>query len=184
MTEVAEKRPRKERKENADRRRRQLLDAARRSILKNGLARTTLATVATAQLWNARLHVDWNQASIDSDRVCRLGEEAGEYVQWNPIELCYVNDWNVISVPDGKDLRQVLAAQELSKERLNDQPTAIVYRTIKGWKYGIEGRKSHGAGHGYCSDEYFATLQPAEERFGITFPRPSGSKDPVEPCQQ
>lgn len=47
MTEVAEKRPRKERKENADRRRRQLLDAARRSILKNGLARTTLATVAT-----------------------------------------------------------------------------------------------------------------------------------------
>ncbi len=40
------KRPRKERKENADRRRRQLLDAARRSILANGLAKTTLATVA------------------------------------------------------------------------------------------------------------------------------------------
>ncbi|MEM7733010.1 MAG: TetR family transcriptional regulator C-terminal domain-containing protein [Pseudomonadota bacterium] len=40
------KKPRKERKENADRRRRQLLDAARRSILANGLAKTTLATVA------------------------------------------------------------------------------------------------------------------------------------------
>lgn len=39
-------RPRKERAENAGRRRRQLLDAARRSILKHGLARTTLATVA------------------------------------------------------------------------------------------------------------------------------------------
>ncbi len=39
-------RPRKERKENADMRRRQLLDAARRSILAHGLARTTLATVA------------------------------------------------------------------------------------------------------------------------------------------
>jgi len=26
-------------------------------------------------------------------------------------------------------------------------PTAIVYRTIKGWQYGIEGRGSHGAGH-------------------------------------
>ncbi|TNF63071.1 MAG: TetR family transcriptional regulator [Rhodobacteraceae bacterium] len=38
--------PRKERKENAERRRRQLLDAARRSILRYGLARTTLATVA------------------------------------------------------------------------------------------------------------------------------------------
>lgn len=40
------KRPRKERKENAERRRRQLLDAARRSILTHGLAKTTLATVA------------------------------------------------------------------------------------------------------------------------------------------
>jgi len=40
------RKPRKERKENAERRRRQLLDAARRSILTHGLARTTLATVA------------------------------------------------------------------------------------------------------------------------------------------
>ena len=39
-------RPRKERKENAERRRRQLLDATRRSIVVNGLRRTTLATVA------------------------------------------------------------------------------------------------------------------------------------------
>ncbi|MEO0772269.1 MAG: TetR family transcriptional regulator C-terminal domain-containing protein [Pseudomonadota bacterium] len=47
MNEVSDiKKPRKERKENADRRRRQLLDAARRSILANGLAKTTLATVA------------------------------------------------------------------------------------------------------------------------------------------
>ncbi|RKF16733.1 TetR family transcriptional regulator [Roseovarius spongiae] len=42
----AQQKPRKERKENAERRRRQLLDAARRSILAHGLARTTLATVA------------------------------------------------------------------------------------------------------------------------------------------
>lgn len=40
------KKPRKERKENADKRRRQLLDAAQRSIIQNGLAKTTLATVA------------------------------------------------------------------------------------------------------------------------------------------
>lgn len=38
--------PRKERKENADRRRRQLLDATRRSISAKGLKRTTLKTVA------------------------------------------------------------------------------------------------------------------------------------------
>ncbi len=39
-------RPRKERKENADKRRRQILNATYRSIVTNGLARTTLATVA------------------------------------------------------------------------------------------------------------------------------------------
>jgi transketolase len=138
-----------------------------------GRVSEALATVATAQLWNTRLHLDWNQSSIDSDRVCRDGNKPGDYVQWDPAEFCYLHDWNVISVPDGHDMRQVLAAQELGKERFNDQPTAIIYRTVKGWKYGIEGCKSHGAGHGYCSDEYFATLAPAEERFGVEFPRPS-----------
>lgn len=48
MAEAVQSRPRKERKENADRRRRQLLDAARASILRHGLGRTTLATVADA----------------------------------------------------------------------------------------------------------------------------------------
>ncbi len=38
--------PRKERKDNADMRRRQLLEAAGRSVMQHGLARTTLATVA------------------------------------------------------------------------------------------------------------------------------------------
>jgi len=38
--------PRKERKDNADMRRRQLLDAARRSVMQHGLVKTTLATVA------------------------------------------------------------------------------------------------------------------------------------------
>ncbi|KIC09453.1 transcriptional regulator [Leisingera sp. ANG-M1] len=40
------KKPRKERKDNADKRRRQILDAAFRSIVTHGLAKTTLATVA------------------------------------------------------------------------------------------------------------------------------------------
>lgn len=46
VSDLAPKPPRKERKQNADRRRRQLLDAARASILRHGLSRTTLATVA------------------------------------------------------------------------------------------------------------------------------------------
>ena len=39
-------RPRKERKENADKRRRQLLEATLRSVVVNGLSKTTLSTVA------------------------------------------------------------------------------------------------------------------------------------------
>jgi len=59
---------------------------------------------------NVALHVDWNQASIDSDRVCREGETPGDYVQWNPMELASLHDWNVIWVPDGRDFSQIIAA--------------------------------------------------------------------------
>ena len=144
-----------------------------------GRVSEALATVATAQLWNTKLHVDWNQASIDSNRVCRDGSEPGEYVQWDPAEFCYLHDWNVVYVEDGKDFRQVLAAQQAAKEKMNDQPTAVIYRTVKGWLYGIEGKKSHGAGHGYCSEEYYQTLVPLQERFGVEFPAPSGDTSPV-----
>jgi AcrR family transcriptional regulator len=44
--EVQDWRPRRERPENAARRRRQLIDAALTSVVKNGLAQTTLSTVA------------------------------------------------------------------------------------------------------------------------------------------
>jgi TetR/AcrR family transcriptional repressor of bet genes len=46
-TEATGQRPRKERKDNADRRRLQLIEATLRSVVANGLAKTTLATVAT-----------------------------------------------------------------------------------------------------------------------------------------
>ena len=38
------------------------------------------------------------------------------------------------------------------------QPTVIVYRTVKGWGYGIKGRASHGAGHKLCSDGFYQAL--------------------------
>jgi transketolase len=98
--------------------------------------------------------------------------------------LCYLHDWNVVYVHDGSDYQQVLSAQKITKSRLNNQPTAIVYRTVKGWKYGIEGRKSHGAGHGFCSDAYYQMLEPMERHFGVSFPRFAGSPDPevIEDC--
>lgn len=45
-TDLSQPRLRKERKGNADKRRRQVLDAAYRSIMTHGLSRTTLATIA------------------------------------------------------------------------------------------------------------------------------------------
>ena len=116
-----------------------------------GRVAEAMAGAATMGLANIIAHVDFNQASIDSNRVCRDDTGPGEYVQWDPCELAWLHDWNVIYVPDGKDFAQVLAAQQAALALSNGQPTAIVYRTVKGWQYGIEGRSSHGAGHKLCS---------------------------------
>jgi transketolase len=125
-----------------------------------GRVAEALAAAGTASLDNIILHIDWNQASIDSNRVCREFEIPGEYVQWTPAELAYLHDWNVIYVPDGFDWQQITAAQRLALDLHTGQPTAIVYRTVKGWQYGIAGRASHGAGHALCSNEFFTALAP------------------------
>ena len=135
-----------------------------------GRVSEALAAAGTASLGNAILHVDWNQASIDSDRVCREGETPGDYVQWNPMELAYLNDWNVIWVPGGTDFQQVFAAQRLALRLDNGQPTAIVYRTTKGWKYGIEGKASHGAGHKLCSNGFHQAIAPLMDRVEGSMP--------------
>lgn len=136
-----------------------------------GRVSEALAAAGTASLKNAVLHVDWNQASIDSNQVCRNGETPGDYVQWTPMELAYLHDWNVIFVPRGMDFQHILAAQRRAAKMENSQPTAIVYRTTKGWKYGIEGRGSHGAGHGLCSAGFFTALAPLMEASKITLPK-------------
>jgi transketolase len=125
-----------------------------------GRVSETLAAAATASLKNVILHIDFNQASIDSNTVCREGHKPGDYVQWTPAELTYLNDWNTILVEDGKDFKQILAAQEKALRINNGQPTAIVYRTVKGWNYGIEGSKSHGGGHALCSAGFYTALSP------------------------
>lgn len=125
-----------------------------------GRVSEAFASAGTSSLSNAIIHIDWNQASIDSNKVCRDGDTPGDYVQWNPMEFAYLHDWNVIFVPDGKDFAQVAAAQKKSIEIDNGQPAAIVYKTIKGWQYGIEGRASHGAGHKLCTDGFYEALKP------------------------
>lgn len=144
-----------------------------------GRVAEALAAASAMRLHNVFFHVDFNQASIDTNQVCREGESKGDYVQWNPAELCYLHDFNVIYVDDGKDFGKVFAAQEFAKNLNNQMPTAIVYRTIKGWKYGIEGKSSHGAGHKFASEGYYNACKEFESEFGVSIPRFSGESKSV-----
>ncbi len=137
------------------------------------------AVAATAQLKNVVFHIDWNEASIESERVTSDGELPGDYVQWNPCEFFRIHDFNVIYVPNGHDFNQIHAAQRLAAAQNNHQPTAIVYRTVKGWKYGIEGKASHGSGHKFASDGFYKALAEFEKTFGVTFPHFEGEKTPA-----
>jgi len=135
-----------------------------------GRVSEALAAAGTASLGNATMHLDWNQASIDSNHVCREDGKPGEYVQWDPVELAYLHDWNVILVQDGTDFQQIVGAQRRAAALDNGQPTAIIYRTTKGWQYGVEGKASHGAGHALCSARFFEALAPLADRYGISPP--------------
>jgi transketolase len=120
----------------------------------------SLAAAGASGLRNAICHLDWNQASIDSNQVTREGDQPGEYVQWDPMEFFYLHDWNVVHVKDGFDMGQVLTGQRRALSMDNNQPTAVVYRTEKGWRYGITGKESHGGGHKTNSDPYVESLRP------------------------
>jgi len=135
-----------------------------------GRASEALAAAGTGSIDNVILHLDWNQASIDSNRVCREDGQPGEYVQWNPMELFYMHDWNVVFVPDGMDFQQVIGAQRFAAALATGQPTAIIYRTRKGWRYGIEGRASHGAGHKMCSEGFYQALSLLTGKADMSLP--------------
>lgn len=137
------------------------------------------AVAATAQLKNVVFHIDWNEASIETNRVTAEGENPGEYVQWNPCEFFRIHDFNVIYVPNGHDFNQIHVAQRLAANMENHQPTAIIYRTVKGWHYGIEGKASHGGGHKFASDGFYQALAEFEKTFGVSFPRFEGDKTPA-----
>lgn len=135
-----------------------------------GRVAEAFAAASAMRLYNIIINIDFNQASIDSNSVCRDGDKKGDYVQWDPAEFAYLHDFNVIYVDDGKDFNKVLTAQTFAKNLDNKMPTAIVYRTIKGWKYGIEGKGSHGAGHKFCSPEYYKSCEEFENVFKVKVP--------------
>lgn len=143
-----------------------------------GRCAEALAIARTAGLDNVVLHLDWNQASIDSEKVTADENGAGEYTAWTPAELCFINGFNVVEVADGLDFDQVYAAQKFAKTLRNGCPTAIIYKTIKGWHYGIEGKASHGSGHKFASEGFYKAMEEFENAFGIKIPRFEGEQTP------
>ena len=144
----------------------------------------SVAAAGVAGLSNAVCHLDWNQASIDSDQVTREGDSWGDYVQWDPMEFFYLHDWNVIHVANGFDMGQVVTAQRMVSGIDNDQPTAIIYRTEKGWNYGISGKKSHGAGHKMGSDNWHEVMSPlfGEQATELPSPEDPSNLEEIEAC--
>jgi len=135
-----------------------------------GRCAEAMAIASRAGLDNLIVHLDWNQSSIDSDKVTAENEETGEYVAWEPAELFYLNGFNVISVKNALDIAHVYAAQKFAETLSNGLPTAIIYRTVKGWQYGLEGKASHGGGHKLCSPEFYKALEEFENTFGVKIP--------------
>ena len=79
-------------------------------------------------------------------------------MQWDPRELFYLHDWNVIDVPDGHDWQQIVAAQRLALDARQRPAHGDRLPHVKGWRYGIEGKASHGAGHKLCSEGFYDAL--------------------------
>ncbi len=147
-----------------------------------GRVSEAFAAAASMGLRNLVVHIDWNQSSIDSDRVCRDGDHPGDYVQWDPAEFAWLHDWNVVLVPDGHDYRQIFTAQRLAHDMDTGQPTAVVYRTVKGWEYGIEGRASHGAGHTLCAAGFYDAVAPLLQSRAETLPQCEGDAKRCRGC--
>lgn len=145
-----------------------------------GRCAEAMAIASRAGLDNLIVHIDWNQSSIDSDKVTAENETPGDYVAWEPAELFYLNGFNIIEVKQGLDAAHIYAAQKFAETINNGLPTAIIYRTIKGWQYGLEGKASHGGGHKLCSPEFYKALQEFEWSYGVQIPHLCEGQSPEE----
>jgi len=136
-----------------------------------GRVHENLAHFWSSAIWNLIVHVDWNNASIDADSVCSEESGRGQYVNWTPYQLGLLHGYNVVFVENGRDNNQIKVAQDYVHNNfmpLKNAPNMIVYRTLKGEGY-WEGRKSHGAGYKFDSEDYFNAQKIFESTFNTKF---------------
>lgn len=142
-----------------------------------------MKTQAVAQQVGKRLRVflSYNNAGIDDSLVG--GVIASQYDAYRLEDQWAAYGWNVLTVEDGNDYDQVVAALKAMEDwdPTDDRPMIAIGRTVKGWwpgaqngtipGYGdqIVGYPSHPYGFPMNGDYVQALASTFEERFGTKF---------------
>ncbi|MDX1495373.1 MAG: hypothetical protein R3253_15000, partial [Longimicrobiales bacterium] len=142
-----------------------------------------LKTAALSQRVGKRLRVlmSENNAGIDDSLIG--GVIKPEYTGYDLAQQWTSYGWNVLTIDNGNDFDDVLAALKTMEEWPDDdlRPMILVGPTIKGWwpgakdgklpGYGdqIVGFPSHPYGFGINSEYFVALAETFEERYGVEF---------------
>ena len=127
------------------------------------------------------MFLSYNNAGIDDSLVG--GVIAPQYDTYRLEDQWVAYGWNVLTVEDGNDYDQVVAALKAMEDwdPTDDRPMIAIGRTVKGWwpgarngtipGYGdqIVGYPSHPYGFPMNGDYVQALASTFEERFGVKF---------------
>ncbi len=139
-----------------------------------GRVAEALAAAGTASLANVVVHLDWNQASIDSrprlprGRHCRATTCSGTRASSS---TCTTGTCSTSRTATTSS--RWWPRNGTPPDFETGQPTAIVYRTHKGWRYGVEGKASHGAGHKLCSEGFYEAVAELSRTTGADIEWPT-----------
>ena len=142
-----------------------------------------LKTAALAQRVGKRLRVllSMNNAGIDDSLIGGVVNSA--YPDYDIVDQWLSYGWNVLTLDDGNDMREILTATRIMEEwPVKDRrPMIVIGRTLKGWwPFAVKG-KIKGVGrqltgfesHPYAlpmNGEYFVALAKTfESRYGVKF---------------
>ncbi len=107
--------------------------------------------------------IDWNDYGIDDRPFSAV-------VYPTPGEWLKVHGWNVVGTPEGNKWKEVYRAlTEAIKTAGELKPTAIWFKTRKGFEYGKYDNKSHGSPHKPNSPEFWKSREPFMQKYGIEF---------------
>jgi transketolase len=148
-----------------------------------GRVHENLAHFWASKIWNLVIHIDWNNASIDSDNVCTDLDckTDGEYVNWTPYQLGLLHGYHTVYVENGRNNNYIKVAQDYVFNKTiiqKNNPSMIVYKTLKGECY-LEGKKSHGSGYKFESEGYFKSQEIFENTYNIKFFRAPTDADAI-----